>query len=161
MMSIDEILEITNKVANIDGEDVYIIENGMLSELEKLRNRIEAEKESYVFESLGKDIEFICSHSGFSIAFRPIKWSPDAKRWLPCLLYKYKGEWRRVVIQYVHCLKCDWNGSIACPTEPELYETMENKFDILEKMWQLPFCKCPKCGNEISSQAIWIENDKE
>ena len=33
-MTIDEILEITNMVANIDGEDVYILENGMFRGLD-------------------------------------------------------------------------------------------------------------------------------
>lgn len=159
-MTIDEILEITNIVANIDGEDVYILENGRFRELEKLRNRIKTEKENHLFAMLSKDIEFICSHSGFAIAFRPVKWG-DAIKWIPCLVYKYKDEWRRVILQYANCLKCDWNGSIANPTEPDLYITLENRFDILKKMNQLPFCKCPKCGNEISSKAIWTENGKE
>ena len=55
-MTIDEILEITDAVANIDGEDVYILENGMLKELERLRNRIETEKKNHLFAMLSKDV---------------------------------------------------------------------------------------------------------
>ena len=78
-MTIYEILEITNMVANIDGEDVYILENGMFRGLEKLRNRIKSEKENHLFALLSNDIEFICSHSGFAIAFRPVKWGNAIK----------------------------------------------------------------------------------
>ena len=76
-----------------------------------------------------------------------------------CINIKMDGE--RVILQYANCLKCDWNGIIANPTEPDLFLTLENRFDILKRMNQLPFCKCPKCGNEISSKAIWVEKCKE
>lgn len=153
-MTISEILEITNTVANIDGEDVYILEKGMVRELETLKKKIKVE--NHLFAMLSKDIEFIYSHSDFAIVFRPIKWG-DERKWIPCLAYKHKDEWRRVVLQYANCLKCDWNGTIANPTDPDLYITLDDRFDILRKMNRLSFYKCPKCGNDISSKAIWIE----
>ena len=78
-MTIDEILEITDAVANIDGEDVYILENGMFKELERLRDRIETEKKNHLFAMLSKDVEFICSHPDFAIVFRPVKWGKCKK----------------------------------------------------------------------------------
>ena len=122
-MTIEEIMEITNRVEIIDGDDVYILEKGMYEGLEKLKKRIELEKERTLLMLLNNHIEFICNHSDFAIAFVPVKWG-DSKRWLPCLIYKYKGEWRRVTIQYVHCLKCDWTGIAANPTHADLYITM-------------------------------------
>lgn len=127
--------------------------------LEKLKQKIKLKKEDYLFSKLNNDMEFICNHSGFAIAFRPVKWK-TTKKWMPCLIYKYEGEWRRVVCQYANCLKCDWTGSIANPTDPDLYITMENEFDILKKMDQLSFYKCQKCGSAISSKAIWIEDSE-
>ncbi len=156
-MTIEEVLEITNRVEIIDGEDLYILEKEMHEGLERLRQRINLEKESYVFAMLNNDVEFICNHVDFAIAFRPVKWGKDRK-WIPCLIYKYQGEWRRVLHQYANCLKCDWTGNVVNPTDPDLYITMGNRFEILNKMAQLPFLKCPKCGSEISTRAIWIED---
>lgn len=158
-MTIEEILEITNHIENIDGEDVYIVEKGMYKELEKLKQRINLESADYVFQRLKKDVEFVCNHSDFAIAFRPVKWVDDRK-WIPCLIYNYAGEWRRVILQYANCLKCNWTGNVANPTDPDLYFTMKNKFQILKEMNKLPFLKCPKCGSEISTKAIWLEDCK-
>lgn len=155
-MTIEEVLEITNQVENIDGDDVYILNRRMYKGIDKLRQRVEKEKEDCMFSMLNEDVEFMCNNFGFALAFRPVKWK-NSKKWIPCLIYRYKDEWRRVVIQYANCLKCDWNGSIANPTDPDLYITLENRFDIMKKMNQLSFCKCPKCGSEISGKAIWTE----
>lgn len=155
-MTLEEVLEITNQIENIDVDDVYILHREMYNGLDKLKQRIKKEKEDHMFLMLSKDIEFMYNNYGFSLAFRPVKWK-NSKKWIPCLIYRYKDEWRRVEIQYANCLKCDWNGSIANPTDPDLYITMENRFDIMKKMNQLSFCKCPECGSEISSKAIWTE----
>ena len=157
-MKIEEVSEITNHVENIDGEDVYILEKGMHKCIKQLKKRAQLEKDNCLFDMLNKDVEFICSHSNFAIAFRPVKWG-NSRRWMPCLIYKHESGWRRVVHQNVNCLKCDWTGNVVSPTDPDLYLTMDNRFDILNKMYQLSFCKCPKCGGEISSKAIWIEDD--
>ena len=158
-MTIDEILEITKQSINIDGEDVFILDKEMHEGLKKLAEQININEENPVAMMLKNDVKFICTHADFAIAFRPVKWG-ESKRWIPCLVYKYKGEWRRVVLQYARCLKCDWRGSIANPTDPDLYITMKNRFDILKRVSQLPFLKCPKCGNEISCKAIWTERKK-
>lgn len=158
-MTIQEISEITNQIENIDGEDVYVLRKEMHKEIEKLKRRISLEKESHLFAMLNKDIEFICSHLGFAIAFRPVKLGND-RQWIPCLIYNYEGEWRRVILQYANCLKCDWTGNIANPTDIDLYITMENEYQILKEMAKLPFLKCPKCGGKLSARAIWMEDYK-
>lgn len=158
-MTIEEILEITNRIENVDGEDVYVLGKEMHEEVEKLKQRIASEKENHLFAMLNKDVEFIGNHLGFAIAFRPVKWVGDRK-WIPCLIYDYEGEWRRVVLQYAKCLKCEWTGIVANPTNPDLYLTMKNEFQILKEMAKLPFLKCPKCRSELSTKAIWLEDCK-
>ena len=158
-MTIDEIIEITKRVEKIDGEDVYIVDKNMKEAIKKLNKIIELKKNSYMLSMLGKDIEFIYTHSDFAIAFRPVG-CETTTTWIPCLIYRYKGEWKRVVLQYANCLKCGWTGYTANPTDPDLYITLKNRFDILRNLNKLPFCKCPKCGNEISSKAIWVEKDE-
>ena len=64
----------------------------------------------------------------------------------------------RVNITYAKCSKCDWEGSIADPTASDLYFTMKNRAEILNKMFELPFLKCPLCGNDLTAKAIWLQN---
>ncbi len=131
-MKIEEVSEITNHVENIDGEDVYILEKGMHKCIKQLKKRAQLEKDNCLFDMLNKDVEFICSHVGFAIAFRPVKWG-IFRRWIPCLIYKHESGWRRVVHQNANCLKGDWTGYIVSPTDSDLYITMDKKFDILKK----------------------------
>lgn len=157
-MTIDEILAITKQSIRVDGDDVYILKKEMYEGIEKIKKQLGIKKEDSLTTQISKDVEFICNYSDFAMAFRPVQWG-ESRRWIPCLIYKYKGEWRRVILQYASCLVCDWNGSIANPTDPDLYITMKSRFDILKKVNNLPFLTCPKCGNEISSKAIWIDNE--
>lgn len=159
-MTIDEILEITKQSINVDGDDVYILKKEMHEGIEKIKKQLSIKEKNCLITKISKDVEFICCHLDFAMVFRPVQWG-KSKRWIPCLVYKYKGEWRRVVLQYASCLKCDWNGSIANPTDPDLYITMKNRFDILKKVNNLPFLKCPKCGNNITSKAIWVDNKSD
>ncbi|MCR5837088.1 MAG: hypothetical protein K6G88_11325 [Lachnospiraceae bacterium] len=155
-MILNEVLEITQKSINIDGEEVYILENHMKKGVDELKNIIFLHRDEYMFSMLEKHLDFILSHKDFAIIFRPIK-RKYITEWLPCIVYLYQKEWLRVSIQYANCLKCNWHGTIANPTDTDLYATMDNRFDIIKKMYELPFLKCPLCGNMLSGKAIWID----
>lgn len=60
-MTLEEVLEITNQIENIDGDDVYILYREIYKELDKLKQRIKKEKEDHMFSMLSKDIEFIAN----------------------------------------------------------------------------------------------------
>ena len=156
-MIISEISEITSRIENIDGEEVYVLDQSMSTGMNKLKERAALEKESCVLHMLIRDIKFICKNSNFAIAFRPIPIKGDAVDWIPCLIYKYQGKWRRVQREHANCLRCDWEGNIANPTNLDLYFMLKNDYEIVHDMYKLPFCTCPKCGGEISRKAIWIE----
>lgn len=155
-MIINEITEITDKTEEIDGEKVYILEKHMKTGVERLKELARMNKDDDVLAMLNRDSKFICEKQNFAIAFRDIKALP----WLPCMIYKYEGQWRRVQLEYANCLKCDWKGCIANPTNPDLYFALENEFEVMNNINKLLFCKCPKCGNEISRKAIWTECDE-
>ncbi len=148
-----EIEDMTRRMETIDGDKAYVLDKSMKNGLDVLRRK----KDDVVYTYLKRCMEFICSHEDFAMAFIPTH--SRIVRWIPCMIYKYKGEWRRVVLQNANCLRCEWRGSAANPTHPELYVSMENWSDILKKMKQLPFLKCPRCGSEISTKAIWIEDE--
>ena len=153
-MIIKEITEITNQIENIDGEEVYVLDRSMHKGMSILKARAAIEIDDLTLSLLKRDIEFVCRQENFAIAFRPIKYRTN--EWLSCLIFKHAGEWRRVALEYVNCLKCDWTGNAANPTAMDLYNSMDNCFEILKKMHQLPFLKCPKCGSELSTKAIWV-----
>lgn len=60
-MTLEEVLEITNQIENIDGDDVYILHREVYKELDKLKQRIKKEKEDHLFSMLSKDMEFIAN----------------------------------------------------------------------------------------------------
>ena len=154
-MIINEITEITDKTEEIDGEKVYILEKHMKTGVERLKELARMNKDDDVLAMLNRDSKFICEKQNFAIAFRDIKALP----WLPCMIYKYEWLWRRVQLEYANCLKCDWKGRIANPTEPSLYGGLKNEFELMRQAARLPSLKCPKCGGEISRKAIWIEDE--
>ncbi len=156
-MDIEKVKKITNRVECIDGEQVYIIDHNMNKELDKLKELSKKNKDSSEYTMLSADADFVKSHSDFGIAFRPIRSNGNIICMIPCVICKFQGEWRRVQMQYVHCLDCSWKGEAANPTSPELYCLMKDEFEVLRRMWKLPFCICPKCGGKLSTQAIWIE----
>ena len=135
---------------------MYILDKRMSEGMNILKARAAIETDNLVLSMLKKDIEFMCRQENFAIAVRPIKYRIN--KWLPCLIFRHTGEWRRVALEYVNCLKCDWNGIAASPTAVDLYITLENRFDILKEISQLSFLKCPKCGSKLSTEAIWLED---
>lgn len=156
-MRLEELLTITQKKVDSCGERVYIVERDMQTEVEALRHFILLHPDSTVMSLLEKHLDFILKHEDFAIIFRPIKWR-GAINWLPCMVYLYQNTWARVGgIQYVKCLKCNWKGRAASPIGSDLYEGMDNEFELLGKAFKLPFLKCPICGSELSTKAIWIE----
>ncbi|MEY8268732.1 hypothetical protein AALA79_20520 [Lachnospiraceae bacterium 64-25] len=157
-MVIDKINEITDRIENIDGEEVYVLDQSMYEGMNKLAERAKYEKDSYVLTMLVRDIKFICKNLSFAIAFRKVPIKNSFVDWVPCLIYKHDGKWRRVQLEHANCLRCDWEGRIANPTNPDLYFNLKKEFEVLHDMYKLPFCVCPKCGGEISRKAIWIED---
>lgn len=163
-MTLEEVLKITfNKIINND-EQVYILTKEMLDEtnVTNILNQIQIlnmSNNNYIYFMLQKDIEFIMEQDNFAIIFRPF-YRITGKEWLPCLAYLYNGAWVRVIINYAKCSKCDWEGSVANPTDTDLYVTMKNRFSILNKIYELPFLKCPLCDSDISAKAIWINRSE-
>lgn len=155
-MIISDITSITNQIENIDGEEVYILDKSMRTGIDILKEKSEMEKDDHVLSMLKKDVEFICEQQDFAIAFQPVNFR--VTKWLPCLIYKYEGKWRRVQLEYANCLKCDWKGIVANPTNPELFFALKDEFEVMHNMNKLPFCKCPKCRGGISRKAIWTED---
>lgn len=153
-MLIDEVIEITSRKIFVD-EDVYIVDANMVEECDKLKKRINR-SDSMIYTRLEKDLEFITKHKDFSIIFRPIIRN-QITRWLPCMVYSNINRLERVSIQNVYCLNCNWTGIIANPLEPDLYITMKNRFEILDRLSNILFCKCPKCKGELSNKGIWVE----
>lgn len=159
MLQINDFIKISKKTLFVDGELVHYIDNNMIKEIKLLQSIIEFNKDKSLYSKLNKDLDFIVKYKEFAIVFHPIKIG-DSMKWIPCLVYKYENELIRVVIRNSKCLSCDWQGSIANPTFPDLYYSIDDKSKVMNKLNNLKFLKCPVCGESIDCKVIWIEKNK-
>ncbi|MCH5280278.1 MAG: hypothetical protein J1E61_02325 [Lachnospiraceae bacterium] len=152
---IKDITKITNRIETIDEEEAYVLDRHMIDNLDELSKILKHEKGKGIMW----DVEFIRNRRNFDIIFTLI--NKRHSEWVPCLIYKYEGEWRRVKLENAQCLKCDWTGIVANPSNSSLFECMENWSEITCAMKKLPSRKCPICGSELSRHAIWINGYDE
>ncbi|WNJ95675.1 hypothetical protein RND59_00695 [Vibrio ruber] len=80
------------------------------------------------------------------------------KSWSVVPLLVRNEVWRRVQIEHISCLFCEWSGRIANPTEPSLYFSVSDEFAALQKAFSLDRLPCPKCGAELPRHAVWVES---
>ena len=92
-MTISEVTQITNRVEDVDGEEVYILDRSMKSGIEELKKLADAKKNSYILSMLIKDVSFICKNFNFAIVFRKIHIKEEIDC-IPCMVYRYQGQWR-------------------------------------------------------------------
>lgn len=156
MLGIENVEIITKRVEFIDGENVFFIDPNMKEEIQNAREFIDANNGDCLIEHLSYDINFMLVHVGFAVIFRPV-FLGEKEIWVPCLVYYYKDAWQKVAIQHVFCKECGWKGRIACPTDADVFDGMQNRFERMKKAFELQFLGCPECGGKLSSNAIWID----
>ncbi|MFZ6721381.1 hypothetical protein [Undibacterium sp. Ji49W] len=123
------------------------------------------EKETYrgvaVFSPNTKNLilELVSFVSKYSNEFCLGLYRPKGlKAWLPVPLFNLKEEWQRVQIEQIDCVKCNWKGKIANPSEPTLYFGTSNELAATQRAAMLSRCNCPKCGAPLARHAVWTED---
>lgn len=101
--------------------------------------------------------EFVLKYPEFLLGIYKFKIGAIKTKWMFIVLYQIESGWQRVHIERVKCDKCNWIGEIANPTEPSLYDTVKNRFEILDRVWIIPKKPCPNCGEGLQRYAIWTE----
>lgn len=152
-----KIEELTKSIEVVNDEKLYLInmERWHVIEREKEIDGISLGGE-HLLRSLFGMADFVKQHEGFSLAFYRYSIGKSMWKWLFCILYNISGEWQRVQIENITCEFCGWNGEIANPTLPSLYDTVKDRQGALNSAWNLPKIECPTCGKKLTRNPIWI-----
>lgn len=113
----------------------------------------------WLIDKVNKMIEFTERNKDFFCAITKVTIKNVKDCILPMLFYKMERGCIRVRIEHVKCLNCGWQGNIANPTLPDLYDLVPDKFNTMEKGYQISTMNCPKCNKKLERHAIWIENN--
>jgi len=149
---------ITNETVLVNGEQINIIDSAKFKFLkaDPFIDEISIGGEGILKLICGL-MEFVLKYPEFSLGIYKFKIGTSKIRWMFVVLYKLESSWQRVHIERVKCDKCNWIGEIANPTEPSLYDTVSNRFDVLDEVWEIANLPCPKCGEKLPRHAIWTE----
>lgn len=104
-------------------------------------------------------VQFAENHSGFYCAITKSRIGNIKYFWLPLLFLETEIGPIRVRIETTTCQECGWQGIIANPTLPDLYDTVNDKFNEMNKTVQLRTKRCPVCNAKLGRHAIWIANN--
>lgn len=110
-----------------------------------------------LLDSITKMVEFAEENIGFCCAITKSMIGTMKSFWFPVLFYESDIGWIRVRIELIECLNCRWKGNVANPSLPDLYDTVENKFEEMKVVQQLNFLKCPECNSKLKRDAIWLK----
>lgn len=141
------------------GQKFFIISKDICNDLKEMRLSDKNNFTKTLVVEIGKLLEFSEKHEGFCCAVTKIKRGKERFFLFPVLFYKTVSGWVRVRIETTKCSRCDWHGRIANPTLPDLYETLDNRFELMKAASQMGAVLCPKCNNPLERHAIWIENN--
>lgn len=154
-MNLDNI-SISKKL--VDDEELYIVNRQHIDTL-KFADEIDGIKIGgpTIKNSLDGMIKFLKEHTGFSLAIHKYYIGKSRFKWIFCVLYEISGMYQRVQIENTMCAKCGWQGIVANPTVPSLYDTVRDKNKALNLAWNLPSKNCPSCGEKLDRHNVWNE----
>ena len=140
------------------GQKFYIINRDIWIEL-KIKNQYEGIdlNSKTLCNVVNKLVNFTEHNDGFLCAITKVEFGKAKGFILPMLFYIINNEYVRVRIEYIKCSNCGWEGNIANPTLPDLYEFIPNRFNQMEKGYNIPTVNCPNCENLLERYAIWVD----
>lgn len=142
----------------VNDEELYVIDQQHIDTL-KFADEIEGIKIGgpTIKNSLDSMIEFVKKHTDFTLAMHKYFIGQSRYKWIFCVLYEMAGEYQRVQIENTMCAKCGWQGIVANPTIPSLYDTVKDRNEALNLAWNLPSKSCPSCGEKLDRHNVWNE----
>lgn len=139
----------------------YLINKDGFECLKKLHQLDEVYINETLINKIDILLQFVSNHKGFCCGITKAKIGKEKYFFLPMLFYKKCSEWIRVRIETTKCSACSWQGNIANPTLPDLYEVLDNKFELMKNAMQIETVPCPKCNKMLKRHAIWVETDNK
>lgn len=149
--------ELNLKVANIDGQELYIVDMGKFDLIIKnpTIDGISIDGDTVINWLVGT-MKFIKKYDEFSLGIYK-RSTQMGFSWFFVVLYDFKTNLQRVHIERLTCKTCGWFGDTANPTDPSLYFGVSNRFEALNRAWEIPVVPCPKCGGKLPRNPIWTE----
>ena len=153
-----KIQDISKSVEIVNGESLYIfdVEKWNLIKSNPVIDEVLVGGEELIKLVSGM-VEFTKQHDEFSLACYRYKIGFEKWFWIFIELLKTDIGWQRIHIERISCESCGWEGDIANPTLPSLYDTVDNKEGALNSAWAHPVKNCPICGKKLQRFAIWTE----
>lgn len=134
----------------------YIINEDKWNELLKAKqlDGIGIDNKTFV-TYMDKLMKFCGKHKEFCCAITKVYFDKKKGIWHPFLFYHIGSKRIRVRIENAKCIKCNWEGIIANPTLPDLYETVSDRFSKMKASYGNPSVGCPCCGEKLPRFAVW------
>lgn len=107
---------------------------------------------------IDQDIEFVEKNEDFICAMTKYSMKDKRDTWIPHLFYILDEGLQRIQLETTECTNCNWRGTIANPTLPDLYIMLEDRFELMRKCAQLKQVTCPICNGKLKRDAIWVEH---
>lgn len=146
----------------LDGVDMFMITPRMWDDLPADSVAVPVGETYRIFgftsEQYLKMIEFCRKHNGFCVAFFNECGLPPKALWIPVLLITVEQKWVRVSIENARCKECQWEGLIANPTLPWLFDRVEDRKVCMKGICSLKKEKCPKCHHSLPRSALWVSD---
>ena len=141
------------------GQKFYVLNRDKWEALKKTKKWIEMgaayptliQRIDYKIEFAEKNVKFLCA-----MTKQPMKKAGDM--WIAFLFFIMDEGLQRIQLEITECTNCNWRGTIANPTLPDLYIMLEDRFELMRKCSQLKQVTCPICNRKLKRDAIWVES---
>lgn len=148
-------MEDGNKCFENCGQQFYLVTTERFNELVVAKQFLGIAVPDSLIEHIRKMLAWSGSHEGFQCALTATHIGPTKKFWLPILFFESEVGMIRVSIENARCDYCTWNGYIANPTSPYLFETLSDRFLKMKEAANYPCVPCPQCGAKFNRNAVW------
>ena len=139
------------------GQLFFLITRAQLIELKECKQLDGVSLPNSLIDWLDCLLTFTEHHSGFSCGITKLKIGKVSSFWNPILFFRTQNAWVRVGLENVKCC-CGWEGIIANPSLPYLFEAVTERFEEMNKAAQSGKCICPICSRQVDRNSIWIGN---
>lgn len=142
-----------------NGQKFYVLKRNKWEALKKTEEWIEKNaSHPMLIQRIDNKIEFTEKNEGFicAVTKQPMKKMRDI--WITFLFFIMDEGLQRIQLETTECTNCNWRGTIANPTLPDLYIMLEDRFELMRKCAQLKQVTCPICNGKLKRDAIWVEH---
>lgn len=146
------------------GQKTVLIDHALLEQMKQMTEYDGAEISSAMLDFADKMVAFAQKHEGFFCGLVKVKFGKDRVLWFALMFLDTGDELIRVAVQNARCPKCDWRGLAADPTVPYLFDTLDDRFELMRCAAKRKAVPCPQCGSKLDHHgmhAVWVWSDSK